>query len=721
MSQRLAHPIAEERMGLQTFFPSQENPDWGYVRTPRAALMVPSAEWVQSVFSCPFHLNGKMYIVPNRDYPYEGLLVYQNGENWKFIDCIALSVQDSQGRQLPVVPDASDQAVRMTPWDVTYAYHVPYSALGSDEEGGIPFLVSYYLNSENTPSTITGCVELYFPQGLTHNGVDLVPTLQPFIDIRHMYDTANLSAYLIQQESDEAHGSRLHISSTDHNRILTFYVPSSVSTTVFEKPDRQHWRYKLGTGNRTESPDHQTVFIDEDKEVAAFFSFSVAPTCERKFIRIFFACSLNHPPALRWSDMELLLETSRERDSTQFDTLQKTFRLSAPTDYRKAILARIVGLTKFKVYISLPDARTEHIQVPFAGAWWFKTPWYRDVFEGILSSFETLMRIPAERENIKEIILLALSQQEDASGRILNRIPEFNDLSRSYNSSDATLLCFITANRYIAATRDQTFALQILDHAENVIQGFYREANHTCAPFCVHGSPRVDHESGLLLSVPQHSWIDTQNQTVVFGDHSFSGLPNRLSPSFIQNVYAQLHDKNALEALFSSSNFYLPEINAQWIVMLQGTRETIDFLLSGSCCDATQVEFLQQLKEQVSEILQHATQHFKSYFWNPEGFLFNAVYYDKTIRDDIACEAGITAVALLGKEFFTPEDLLAVWKFVKQRFLVYRKPVIYGQRAMMPFGVITKDDNQYVYYGDDQYHSDVIWPRCTPYLIKLLH
>ncbi|MFN2108728.1 MAG: hypothetical protein ACK2UI_03630, partial [Anaerolineae bacterium] len=376
MSQRLAHPIAEERMGLQTFFPSQENPDWGYVRTPRAALMVPSAEWVQSVFSCPFHLNGKMYIVPNRDYPYEGLLVYQNGENWKFIDCIALSVQDSQGRQLPVVPDASDQAVRMTPWDVTYAYHVPYSALGSDEEGGIPFLVSYYLNSENTHGTITGCVELYFPQGLTHNGADLVPTLQPFIDIRHMYDTANLSAYRIQQESDEAHGSRLYIANTDHNRILTFYMPSSVSTTVFEKPDQQHWRYKLGTGNRTESPEHQTVFIDEDKEVAAFFNFNIAPTYERNFIRIFFACSLNHPPALRWSDMELLLETSRERDSTQFDTLQKTFRLSAPTAYRKAILARIVGLTKFKVYISRPDTRTEHIHVPYAGAWWFKTPWY---------------------------------------------------------------------------------------------------------------------------------------------------------------------------------------------------------------------------------------------------------------------------------------------------------------------------------------------------------
>ena len=61
-----------------------ENPDWGFARNVRAALLTPSAEWVQSVCSFPFEVNGKTFIAPNRDYPYEGLVAYHAGENWKF-------------------------------------------------------------------------------------------------------------------------------------------------------------------------------------------------------------------------------------------------------------------------------------------------------------------------------------------------------------------------------------------------------------------------------------------------------------------------------------------------------------------------------------------------------------------------------------------------------------------------------------------------------------
>src|SRR5215210_2126813 len=99
-----------------------ELPDWGYARNPRAVLMSTSAEWSQSVYSCSFESQGKRLIAPNRDYPYEGLLAHQDGENWKFIDCIGLGLRDGDGRYLPLAPEPGSSAVVLDPWQVTYAY-----------------------------------------------------------------------------------------------------------------------------------------------------------------------------------------------------------------------------------------------------------------------------------------------------------------------------------------------------------------------------------------------------------------------------------------------------------------------------------------------------------------------------------------------------------------------------------------------------------------------
>src|SRR5690348_15927006 len=77
-----------------------ENPDWAGARTPRTAILAPSGEWVQSVYSCEFDLNGRKFIAPNRDYAYEGLLFHSHGENWKFIDCLAFNLRTRDGRQI---------------------------------------------------------------------------------------------------------------------------------------------------------------------------------------------------------------------------------------------------------------------------------------------------------------------------------------------------------------------------------------------------------------------------------------------------------------------------------------------------------------------------------------------------------------------------------------------------------------------------------------------
>ncbi len=722
-----------------------EDPDWGYARNKRCVLMAPSAEWVQSVYSAQFELNGKKFIAPNRDYPYEGLLVHQNGENWKFIDCIALALEYAGGQGIPFVIDPAEPLVNINPWRVTYCYKITGFDFQTGKKDQIPFFVSYYLNSKNKPELITGCVELYFPKGLVCGGGEIVPIIQPFIDIRHMYFDCEINRYDWQVESKAHHYRHVYIS--NRNRTLVFYMPY-VELVNFQSPEILEWRYKLGAGARTEraKPNDQnseTVFVGASKKVVSFFNLRV-PNLERilgpgqNVVRLFWACGLDkHPRSYLVSNIEQDFQKSRAQDSAQFRLLEETFPIAGDARLRDAILARIIGLIKFKTYVHFPETK-EYIPMPYAGAWWFKTPWYRDVFEGILSSFETLMKLPEERESIKKIVWAALREQHKGTGRILNRILEFRDPTQpgklgDYNAADGTLLCFVTANAYIKKTGDLDFALELLPHYGTLIACFHQDN----AEFSTQddGPPRVDAKTGLLLSVPWHSWMDTRSQLVQCDDQQIAGLPSRLSEEFIRKLFDRLQgcfpDKEKFASFLSSPNFYLPEINAQWIVMLRGTLETLDWVAGHRPQQKVelpgQVVAIHDLRAMVEKTLRLAESNFKSVFWNKDyGFVYNVVYQsgNESIRDPLECEAAITAAAMLGETIFTQQELASVWRWAETTLLVKRRLVEYGLERYgstpLPFGLLTRNVTHGVYYDDAQYHSDVTWPRSTPYLIKLL-
>ena len=144
-------------------FESAENPDWHFARVRRSVLMIPSAEWVQSMFSCQFELGNKTFIAPNRDYPYEGLLVHQEGENWKFIDCIALSIQTHDGQQLSFFNNGSPPVVRVTPWKATYCYTASLPDRANlPPMARIPVSVCYRLHSASFGQRISGSIEVVF-------------------------------------------------------------------------------------------------------------------------------------------------------------------------------------------------------------------------------------------------------------------------------------------------------------------------------------------------------------------------------------------------------------------------------------------------------------------------------------------------------------------------------------------------------------------------------
>jgi glycogen debranching enzyme len=686
----------------------EESPDWDYARNKRVVLMAPSAEWVQSVYSVTWELDGARFIAPNRDYPYEGLLAHHAGENWKFIDCIALALRDRDGRHLPVQPNPAVGGVRATPWRTAYAYVA--AAPGNGGEIPVPFFAVYYLGSNSSPELATAELDVYFPRPAREMGLTLI--VQPFLDIRHMYAGSNFGDYRLHHDEQQR---RLHVVYMD--RRVTFHLPQRPAGVVlFDSPQRIAWDYKLGTGSRQEVAGGdgrmETRFVEERREVASFFRLEIPLASRRLWARLPFSCGLEaSSPHASYEEARAHLRQSRRADREELRRIQSTFRLRDDLPFKDALVGRIVGLKKFKTFVHVPD-NGEHVKLPHAGAWWFRTPWYRDVFEGISNSFETLMRLPDERENVRQTVLKALRHQHPKSGLIQARLPEFASHEPSYNSSDATLLCLLVASRYAARTGDRDFAREVLPRALWAIAAF--RDNHE-RDRSGNGPPRLHPETGLLLSVPHHSWIDTQSQYVDYAGWRMEQLPNRVSKRFVKDLYDAFGDKGRVESVLFTASFFLPEVNAQWLRVLGGVLDMVRRAGVEAEEGSSPVS-----PAEVAGLLERARRHFKPVFWNPDKqFLFNVVEEQRQLRDEIECEAAVTAAAMLERTVFTEEELRAIWRRTQRVLLVQRTLQRYGS-GTAPFGILTKNEDKRIFYDDDQYHSDVVWPRSTAYLVRLL-
>jgi hypothetical protein len=686
--------------------PSIELLDWGYARNRRAVLMTTSAEWSQSVYSCQFESHGKRLIAPNRDYPYEGLLAHQDGENWKLIDCIGLGLRDGDGGYLAIRPEPDAPAVTLDPWRVTYAYRARVATAGDVQD--LPLRVTYYLAAPTGPEASLGCVSIYIPGG-PRSGRSLTLVLQPFLDIRHMYSGSDDAGYRLH--TDE----RGFLAVTGRNRSIVFHLPEG-TVNVFGSPERLDWRYKLGTGSRREvlcetNGRMETRFVPEQRQVAALFNLEAPVTGRRLLLRLPFQCGLSPEPLDNINGIRARLRRSRRSDREQLRTIESAFPLPAGLPFRGAILARIVGLTKFGTYVHRPGGG--HAEVPSAGAWWFKTPWYRDVFEGILNNLDTLMRLPGERARVREVIDVALSCYNESSGLIQARLPELQGDLPPFNSSDATLLCLLAAHSYATKSGDAAFGRRAIDQTLKTLACFRNNASVDALP--ADGPPRLDPATGLLLCVPHHSWIDTRSLVVEYAGWKIENISNRASAAFVKDLYDRLGEKTAVEAAFEGAVFFLPEINAQWIAVLSGLLGTFDLVSPGEASPE---------RQEVEALLERARASFKPVFWDAgRGFLFNLVHESREVRDSIECETAVTSAALLGETVFSREELRSIWRHAERTLLVHRTPQVYCDErdgGRLPFGLLTQNEDQRVYYDDDQYHADVVWPRSTPYLIRLL-
>jgi len=618
-----------------TILPMEEiNP----ARTKQVILKRPQASWSQSVFSVPF---GEK-IIPNRDYPYEGLSVLLEGETIHFLDGLAVGAKKG-GAYVTLAP----KQVTVSPWKLSYMYE------NAAEQ--VNLVINYYLMTGEWASQngVTACFSL---EGDVSSVV-----IEPLVDIRHMYEESKPEEHFCRVLSDGMLIWR-------GERCISLRTAHACEVRTGKKEIA--WWYKLGSGFR-EKTDAGAVFTGELKKPVSLGEIEL-PLDNTAAALLVIACSNSETPLERLHEQGKEWVSDEAEEQKRAEEIVKSLGVGAKD---AAIAFRALALSKFGMYVN-GDFFYE------AGDFWFRTPWFRDLFEGIINNIETFTRI-GDAEKIKKIILHSFEYQ-DSSGRIPNRFPERRSEVLDYNNADATFLAFVAAGELLKRNWDADFAATILERAAYTIARFKQNDVDT-----LNGAP-VIHGNGLVSVVPRHSWTDSKRTVELAGNKTEVSI--RIPDSWC----AELNVENDLD----KPRYLLPEINAQWLKML-------------SCCVKVAKKNGTQ-KEPFSALLEEARANFKRVFWNATASsLYNLVTLSGK-QDTTFGSPAVVAFALLADEtVFTHQELGRFIRNVKRNLLV--------ERNGLPFGILVKRSSKRVYYDDEEYHEAMVWPRDTPYLIRLLH
>jgi len=604
------------------------------------------ASWSQSVFSVPFgDLSEK--IIPNRDYPYEGLSVLIEGENFHFLDGIAVGAKKGS-RYIKL----RAKKVTAFPWKIIYYYE------NKEDLRKVNLAVTYYLmNIGARQNSVSACVSL------ESNASSIV--IEPIVDIRHMYEESAPERHFCKALSDGMLIWR-------GEKSISLRTENECEVRTWKKKKEIEWWYKLDSGFR-EKTDGGVVFKGEINKPVSLGELEVPMDKTSTALLVISCC--NSEAQLEWMNekgKEWL--TDEREEEKRAEEMVKSLGINNP-----AIAFRALALSRFGMYVG-GNFFYE------AGDFWFRTPWFRDQFEGIINNIETLFRI-GHAERIRDIILHSFEYQ-DEYGRIPNRFPERKGEELDYNNADATLLAFIAAGEFLKRKRDKDFANTILERAEFTTSRFnLNDLNR------IHGAP-VLNENGLISVVPWHSWTDTKRDIEIEGKSVKVSI--RIPDSWCEEIKAE----NEL----NKPKYFLPEINAQWIKML---RSCVNMCSSNSNHDN------ENKKKNFFSLLENARKNFKKVFWDAEeNILYNIVTMEGKKDNTPGSPAVVAFSLLLDENIFSQSEVKEFVKEMKENLLV--------ERHELPFGILVKKSPKRTYYGDEEYHEAVVWPRDTPYLIRIL-
>ncbi|MGC8937202.1 MAG: hypothetical protein ACP5KV_07590, partial [Candidatus Methanomethylicaceae archaeon] len=161
----------------------KEDPDWDFARNKQILLKSRIGEWSSSVFSVEVFLKGERFVGPNRDYPYQGLLVSKGSSTYKVLDGIMFSMKEGDAESVSV--GAYKARYRYTSLEVDLSFSSDddsfHMAFSEDGVRILPFFDFMRLDSSDASDSLQ-----IVPQGrwLRACWVGLEVALGPFKEIQ---------------------------------------------------------------------------------------------------------------------------------------------------------------------------------------------------------------------------------------------------------------------------------------------------------------------------------------------------------------------------------------------------------------------------------------------------------------------------------------------------------------------------------------------------------
>ncbi|MCP8305365.1 MAG: hypothetical protein H3Z50_07885, partial [archaeon] len=426
-----------------------EDSDWDFAKSKRVMLRKPGCEWSSSVYSVKVDIDGYEFYMPNRDYPYEGLLSVVGGENWKFLDGVAFSLFKEKALKLTA------KFVEVNPWVARYVYD---SKLGE-------LSVLYYLMHIKK-----GCSLVI----IFDRPIETELLIAPFVDMRHMYSDSMNSSF--KEANDISKFSSL-------GRELA--IGKGKVVKILNK--EMDWVYKLDDGFREVMGGSiffkkciRRVSIPIIMKINDYVGFSCGSKGGAEGVL---------DESLRYWRSEL------EKDRAYFDGLSSWCnRLGEGIGY--ALASRIFTLKSFR-YPAVSENSVAYF--PEAGAWWFRTMWLRDVCEGLLNNYFTIKHVMKDSNFLGEFVKRVLNLQNE-KGFFPLKLPERLEDEIEYKGVDGNILFLTLASMYAKDSGE------LVEKVEEAFLRFVRGMARTKIE--PDGDP-ILMDSGLIASCPSQSWIDS--------------------------------------------------------------------------------------------------------------------------------------------------------------------------------------------------------------------
>ncbi|MBU1197885.1 hypothetical protein KJ765_05250 [Candidatus Micrarchaeota archaeon] len=595
-----------------------ENPHWAFIS--RVLLRRATAEFSQSTHSVQW--NG--FVSPNRDYPYEGFSAVFGNENWKFLDALGLACTCPETRLTPL-------QVTAFPWKVTYQYAIHPSR-------NTTLSVEYYLLKSNPFPCLHVRIQLS-PESLPENRL----LIAPLLDMRPSDQSAFPYQYAVSNGSDQVIMKNVF----SHYSLLMTSRGLKKTNEGFSMP----WQYKLGSGEREGSSGFPKA-LSETRSLYCPGVYSVP--LNRETVLQFTAYPSNTPPAHYSSD-----------ETRELKQLASLIRRLRPT-LKKAEVRWGKGTADALAIRSLVFLDKFSFRSPFgakdAGAYWFRQPWTRDLFESTYINYDAIAS--TKPDWMTRLISSTWSMQNNGF------LPRLLNDPDSGQSVDGTLYALLTSHRFQSANQSPAFRERLLQAGHSFIEAVARQG-------------MLDPHFSLLKTPADASWIDSRIP------YPHSPVPI-MAPSRLPAEWANalLTSSTNPSAAIQEPRYYLAEVNALWVEFLRARHSL-------------------KPSEATTTLKSNAAFQFKHVFF---GEVPCGMARDDLVLSDEEVATWIQAAALAPSSF---TDLEA-------RELLDRADPYLVRRNHQLFGVLVKKGPRTPFFDDRQYHGAVAWPKTNPYLYSLL-